>query len=64
MMTQFKAKRVKRSCTQKLMVPPEKVFPVLCPVFEQLSPEQHQQFLEFLCIPEDEIRQIRTQASS
>ena len=33
MMTQFKAKRVKRSCTQKLMVPPEKVFPRALPGF-------------------------------
>jgi MerR family transcriptional regulator, thiopeptide resistance regulator len=28
--------------------------------FERQSPEQHQQFLEFLCIPQEEIRQIRT----
>ncbi len=27
--------------------------------FERLDPEHHQRFLEFLCIPEDEVRAIR-----
>ena len=27
--------------------------------FERTSPEEHQRFLEFLCIPEGEIRAIR-----
>ncbi len=30
--------------------------------FERLSPEQHQEFLEFLCIPEGEIAAIRGHA--
>ena len=30
--------------------------------FEQQSPDKHQQFLEFLCIPDDEIRAIRARA--
>jgi DNA-binding transcriptional MerR regulator len=28
--------------------------------FERLDPDHHQRFLEFLCIPEDEVRAIRT----
>jgi DNA-binding transcriptional MerR regulator len=31
--------------------------------FERLSPEKHLRFLEFLCIPEDEIQAIRSWAS-
>jgi DNA-binding transcriptional MerR regulator len=27
--------------------------------FERTAPEQHQEFLEFLCIPDEEIREIR-----
>ena len=27
--------------------------------FERTAPEQHQEFLEFLCIPEEEVREIR-----
>lgn len=30
--------------------------------FERQSPDKHQQFLEFLCIPDDEIRMIRARA--
>lgn len=30
--------------------------------FERLSPEKHQEFLEFLCIPDEEIKQIRSWA--
>ena len=32
--------------------------------FERLSPEKHLRFLQFLCIPEEEIRIIRDWASS
>jgi len=32
--------------------------------FEQQSPDKHQQFLEFLCIPDDEIATIRSRARS
>jgi hypothetical protein len=31
--------------------------------FERLAPEKHLRFLEFLCIPEDEIQAIRSMAS-
>ena len=30
--------------------------------FEKLSPEKHKKFLEFLCIPEEDIERIRTMA--
>ena len=30
--------------------------------FERQSPEKHQQFLEFLCIPDDEVEAIRARA--
>lgn len=30
--------------------------------FERQSPDEHQRFLEFLCIPDDEIRAIRARA--
>lgn len=32
--------------------------------FERHSPEKHRRFLEFLCIPEDEIQAIRTWSSN
>jgi len=32
--------------------------------FERLAPEKHRAFLEFLCIPENEIRTIRSLAAS
>jgi MerR family transcriptional regulator, thiopeptide resistance regulator len=32
--------------------------------FERLSPEKHERFLRFLCIPDEEIRVIRSWASS
>jgi len=32
--------------------------------FERLSPEKHQEFLEFLCIPDEDIERIRSWAKS
>ena len=32
--------------------------------FERLAPEKHREFLEFLCIPDEEIEQIRSWARS
>lgn len=32
--------------------------------FEHLAPEKHQEFLEFLCIPDDDIKNIRSWAKS
>jgi hypothetical protein len=31
--------------------------------FERLDPEKHQEFLAFLCIPDDEIEAIRAAAT-